>query len=93
MNQAGQVAVLVTNQDATFSIVRLDDSGAVEIARSSPALLAFSAPTLNDSGWLAFKAQVPATGTTGVYTGSGGALTNEGAIAPCRQGVRRRPYH
>src|SRR5438093_588485 len=83
MNQAGQVAVLVTNQDATFSIVRLDDSGAVEIARSSPALLAFSAPTLNDSGVAAFKAQVPATGTMGVYTASGGALTNEGVVPPC----------
>ena len=30
MNSAGQVAALVTNQDSTSSIVRLNDGGAVE---------------------------------------------------------------
>lgn len=83
MNSAGQVAALVTNQDATSSILRLDDSGVIEIARSSPALFNFSSPTINDAGVVAFKAQVPAPGFVRVYTGSGGPLTDEGTADPC----------
>jgi hypothetical protein len=39
MNAAGQVAVRATNLDLTSSVVRLDESGAVEIARSATALV------------------------------------------------------
>jgi len=85
MNRAGQVAALVTNPDLTSSIVRLDDRdpAPLEIARSSAALLDFGTPTINDSGTVAFRARVPAPGDLGVYSGSGGPLTNEGIVAPC----------
>jgi hypothetical protein len=82
VNGSGQVAALVTNLDATTAIVRLEEAGAVEIARSSPTLFEFSPPTLNDAGTVAFRA-VTAAGSTGVYTGAGGALTNEATHDPC----------
>ena len=83
MNGAGQVAALVTNLDSTSSIVRFDDGGPVEIARSSAALFTFSSPTVNDAGVVAFKARASAVGSVHVYSGSGGPLTDEGAADPC----------
>jgi len=53
MNAAGEVVALATNPDATSSIVRFDDGG---IARSSPALVSLSSPTINDVGVVAFTA-------------------------------------
>ena len=83
MNGAGQVAVLATNSDLTSSIVRIDAAGAVEIARSSPAFVNFSAPAVNDAGVVAFTAQDAASGQVRVYSGSGGSLADEGAVSPC----------
>ncbi len=83
MNAAGQVAALATNPDATFSIVRFDGGGVVEIARSSPALVTFGSPTINDAGVVAFSAQASAPGGAHLYSGSGGALTEEGTPDPC----------
>ena len=83
MNGTGQVAALVTNPDLTSSIVRLDAAGAVEVARSSPTIVNFSPPAINDAGVVAFTAQGSATGNVHVYSGTGGSLTDEGAIDPC----------
>jgi hypothetical protein len=83
MNAAGQVVVRATNPDSTSSVVLLDDGGAVEIARSATALLNLSPPTINDSGVVAFTAQVPPSGDVHVYSSSGGALTDEGTTGPC----------
>jgi len=83
MNAAGQVAALVTNTDSTSSIVRFDDSGAVEIARSAATLVNLSSPAINDAGVVAFTAQLAPGGPLHVYSGSGGPLTDEGTIDPC----------
>jgi len=85
INEAGQVAALVTNPDSTSSIVRFDDRDpvALEIARTGSALLGVGAPTLNNEGVAAFTAQPPAPGAIAVYTGSGAALTNEGGVEAC----------
>ena len=91
MNAAGQVAVRVTNPDSTSSIVRLDDGGVVEIARSSAMLVNVSPPAINDAGVVAFTAQVATSGDLHVFSGSGGSLTDEGAIAGCPGPSRRAP--
>ena len=83
MNGTGQVAALVTNTDLTSSIVRFDAAGAVEVARSSPDLVNFSPPAINDAGVVAFTAQGASAGNVHVYSGTGGSLTDEGAIDPC----------
>jgi hypothetical protein len=91
MNAAGQVAVLATNLDGTFSIVRLDDGGGVEIAHSSAGLVDFSSPAINDAGVVAFTAQAPEPGGAHLYSGSGGALTEEGTTDPCPGPSSRAP--
>jgi hypothetical protein len=91
MNNAGQVAALVTNQDSTRAILRLGHSGAVELARSSPERFNFSSPAINDSGVVAFKAQGPLPDDVSLYTGSGGPLTDEGVAAPCRGSSAQAP--
>ena len=83
MNAAGQVAALVTNGDSTSSVVRFEDSGAVEIARSAATLVNLSTPTINDAGVVAFTAQLAPGGPLHVHSGSGGPLTDEGAVDPC----------
>ena len=83
LNDAGQVAALVTNVDSTTSIVRFDESGALEIARSGSDFADFSPPTLNNAGVVAVTARAIASGAVGVYTGSGGAVSAEGAVDAC----------
>lgn len=81
LNNAGQVAVTARRNDArSQSVLRLDDSGAVEIARSSDDFCCFSNPTINDAGVVAFKA---GGSPQDIFTGSGGPLTNEGVAVPC----------
>jgi Peptidase family M28 len=83
LNTAGQVAVLATNHDATTSILRVDDTGVVEIARSSATLTDLGRPTLDDAGVVAFTARGPGATTVRAYTGSGGPLTVEGTAGGC----------
>jgi hypothetical protein len=82
INNAGQVAILARHDDGTDRILRLDVGEAVEIARSSE-LCCLSSPTINDAGVVAFKGGAdPST----VFTGSGGALTDEAPDNPCGGG-------
>jgi hypothetical protein len=82
LNDAGQVAALVTNPDGSSSIVRFGDAGTVEIVRSSPGFSNFSTPALNDAGVVAFRV-VNSAGAADIYTGEGGVVTNEGTVDPC----------
>jgi hypothetical protein len=77
INNSGQLAALVRNTDTTSSILRFDNSGITEIARTTATFFEnFSSPTVNDFGVVAFKAQEPDIFVS-PFTGSGGSLTNE----------------
>ena len=82
MNGTGQVAALVTNTDLTSSIVRFDAAGAVEVARSSPDLVNFSPPAINDAGVVAFTAQGASAGNVHVYSGTGRLADRRGRDRP-----------
>lgn len=77
MNNAGQIAVLAGNGVGGISILRLDGSTAVEIARTNASFFNFTPPSINDSGRVAFQAQEPVVFRS-TFSGDGSLLTNEG---------------
>ena len=87
LNNAGQVAIGVTNNDNTTAIVRIDETGIIEIARPTATLFNFSRPSVNNSGVVAFTAQDTSGACSGptscikVISGTGAGLTEEG-MAP-----------
>jgi hypothetical protein len=95
MNNLGQVAVLVTKNDGTPAIVRIDDSGITEIATQTAELLIQTSASINNSGVVAFKAQnfsgECSPSNTCVFSGTGGPLTKEG-VEPGGSGGGFTPF-
>jgi hypothetical protein len=91
MNNSGQVAAKVRRtSDGANQIVRIDGAGVfTEIAIQSAALILQGQASINDSGTVAFVAEVPNTPVCPgpqscimVFTGTGGALTSQGRRPP-----------
>ena len=83
MNNAGQVATLVRRtSDGARQVVRIDGPGQLTtIFTQTATLINPSRPSINDAGVVAFSAQDLLNPPGGIYTGTGGPLTKEGAIA------------